>query len=485
MRDPRVRTSFAVVMSLLVMVTAAPAAADDARAALNAAATMLGAPGLKSYEMTATGLSWAVGQSPAPGTPWPAFVVKSLTRSVNYETASVRDVSVRIRAEEPPRGGGSPIRGEARQEFLVSGDYAWNVANDAAIPAPMALAARQLELWATPHGVIRAAQSSGASVQGRLIVFAAPGKYLARATLDRSNLVQRVQATLPNPVLGDIPVVIEYADYKDFGGVKFPTRIKQTAGGFPALDLTVTEVRPNAAVEISVPDTVRTAMAPYATVTSQMVADGVWYVTGGTHHSVAIEMSDHVIVVEAPLNDERALAVLNEVRGLAGSKPIRYVVNSHHHFDHSGGVRAFAAEGITIITHEINRAFFDKALAARGTVAPDHLAKSDKKPAAVEGVRDKRVLSDGTRSVEIHHIAGNAHADGLLMVYLPKERLLVEADAYTPPAANTAPPMPPYPFTVNLVDNVTRLGFTVDRLLPLHGQIVPLADLHLAAGRAN
>jgi glyoxylase-like metal-dependent hydrolase (beta-lactamase superfamily II) len=318
-----------------------------------------------------------------------------------------------------------------------------------------------------------------------VIVFGSPGKYLARVTLDRANLIERVNATVPNPVLGDMPVTIEYADYKDFGGMKFPTRIKQTAGGFPTLDLTITEVRPNVPVDVAVPDNVRSASAPYATVTTQMVADGVWYLTGGTHHSVAIEMNDHLIVVEAPLNDERALAVLQEARGLAPGKPVRYVINSHHHFDHSGGLRAFAAEGVTVITHEINRPYFDRAFAARATVDPDHLAKSGKKPAAVEGVRDKRILTDGARSVEIHHIASNTHDDGLLMVYLPKERLLSQADTFTPPPANTPPPMPPSPFTLNLVDNLARLGLTVDRLLPLHGRIVPLADLYQAAGRAN
>ena len=262
-------------------------------------------------------------------------------------------------------------------------------------------------------------------------------------------------------------------------------RITQTAGGFPTLDLTVAEVRPSAAVDVAVPDNVRAATAPYAVVTTQMVAEGVWYLTGGTHHSVAIEMADHLIVVEAPLNDERALAVLKEARGLAPGKPVRYVINSHHHFDHSGGLRAFAGEGVTVITHEINRPFFDRAFAARSTISPDHLARSGKKAAATEGVRDKRVLTDGTRSVEIHHVAGILHDDGMLLVYLPKEKLLIEADAYTPTPPNTPPPSPPSPFNVALVDNIARLGLTVDRLLPLHGRIVPLADLLQAAGRAN
>jgi hypothetical protein len=184
------RVSLALATVLLALLAAPPVHAQDARAALDAAAKALGATNLKSYEMTASGESWAVGQSVAPGSPWPRFVVRSLTRSVNYETAALRDVWVRAQGEEPPRGGGlQPVRGELRQVFVVSGDHAWNVANDAAIPAPIALATRQLELWATPHGIVRAAQSSNASVQGRVIVFGSPGKYLTRVTLDRANLV--------------------------------------------------------------------------------------------------------------------------------------------------------------------------------------------------------------------------------------------------------------------------------------------------------
>ena len=171
------------------------------------------------------------------------------------------------------------------------------------------------------------------------------------------------------------------------------------------------------------------------------MTDGVWYVTGGTHHSTVIEMNDHLVVVEAPLNDERALAVLAEARGLS-PKPIKFVVNSHHHFDHAGGLRAVAGEGITILTHEVNRPFFARTLATPATVTPDHLTKSGKK-GTVEGVRDRQVLSDGTRQVEIHHIAGNTHHDGA-MVYLPKER--AHQATPSPRECDEQPQTPPHPF---------------------------------------
>jgi glyoxylase-like metal-dependent hydrolase (beta-lactamase superfamily II) len=286
-------------------------------------------------------------------------------------------------------------------------------------------------------------------------------------------------------VLGDTPVEITYGEYRDFGGVKFPTRIRQSAGGHPTLDITVSDVKPNATVDIQTPEGVRQAAAGYyGKVATQMVADGVWYLTGGSHHSVVIEMKDHLVVVEAPLNEERALAVIAEARTLAPGKPIRYVVASHHHFDHAGGLRTVAGEGITVIAHESARAYLERALAAPATLRPDHMARSARKP-SVEGVSDKRVLTDGARSVELHHIAGNAHADSLLMVYLPKEKLLSQADVFNPPPPGTPPPMPPSPATVNVVENLKRLNLAVDRVLPLHGYIFPIADLHRAAGHSH
>jgi glyoxylase-like metal-dependent hydrolase (beta-lactamase superfamily II) len=240
-------------------------------------------------------------------------------------------------------------------------------------------------------------------------------------------------------------------------------------------------VKPNAPVEIQVPDNVRQASVQVKT---EKVADGVWYVTGGTHHSVVVEMKDHLVVIEGPQNDERATAVIAEVKKTVPNKPIKYVVNSHHHFDHAGGLGPFVAEGATIITHDVNKAFFEQSLAAPRTVKPDKLAQSGKK-ATVEGMQDKRVLSDETRTVELYHLKGNAHHDGLIMAYLPKEKFLVEADAYTPVAANAPQPAQPNPFSVHLNDSIDQLKLEVDQLLPLHGRMVPLGELRKAIGKAS
>jgi glyoxylase-like metal-dependent hydrolase (beta-lactamase superfamily II) len=472
-----------VLMTALILLWPLGVQAQDGKAALENVAKAMGASGLKSIEYSGSGESFMVGQSPVPGAPWPKLTVKSQTRAANYETASLRTEQVINRATDL-RGGGAFTVGDTKQVVVVSGDHAWTVAGETPTPQPRFRTEQQLQLWTTPHGVIKAAMANNAKVQGQTISFSVPARFNVKATANGQNLIEKVEAVFSNQVVGDMPVEIVYSDYKDFGGVKFPTKIKQTIGGFPALDLTVTEVKPNAAVDIAVPEPIRQATNPYAKVASQAAAEGVWYITGGSHHSVAIEMKDHVIVVEAPLDEERAIAVLGEVKNLVPTKSVRYVVNSHHHFDHSGGLRAFAAEGVTVITHESSRAFFEKALAAPATVSPDRLTKSGKK-GTVEGVKDKKVLTDGTRTVEIHHIAGSIHGDGLLMVYLPKEKLLSQADAFTPPAPNAPPPAVVNPSSVNLADNISKLGLAVDQLLPLHGRMVPLAELNKAIGRAQ
>src|SRR5262249_58451824 len=143
------------------------------------------------------------------------------------------------------------------------------------------------------------AMASNAAIQGNTFYFTSPGRFRIWGTANGQHLVEKVVALAPNAVLGDMRVEINYSDYKDFGGVKFPMKIKQTIGGHPALDLTVTDVQPNAAVNIAIPDPILQTPAPYAKVTSQSVADGVWFVSGGSHNSVLIEMKDHLILVES------------------------------------------------------------------------------------------------------------------------------------------------------------------------------------------
>jgi len=464
---------------------------QDTKAALEKASQNLGGADLKSIQFSGTGFIYAVGQSPNPSAPWPKFNAKTYTRVINYETVSSREDLIRTQAENPPRGGGQqPLSGEQRQVLVISGDHAWNMAGNTAAANPAAFAERLMNIWMTPHGLIKAALANKATVKSQsvggkkmtVISFLVQNKYKLNGFINDQNLVERAETWVPNPVLGDMHYETIYSEYRDTGGLKFPGKIVQKQGGFTSLDLTVTEVLPNAAADISVPDSARQPV-PVQVETTKL-ADGVWYLTGGSHHSAAVEFKDHIAVIEGPLNEERSLAVIAQVKKLVPNKPIRYLINTHHHFDHSGGIRTFAAEGATIITHQINRPYYEKTFRVSRSLAPDKLAQ-EKKPSKIESISDTRVLTDGTRTMELHHIAGNTHNEGIIMAYLPKEKILIEADVFTPPAPNAPPPATPNPFSVNLYENIQRLKLSVEQIAPLHGRLVTQADLQKAIGRGQ
>jgi len=353
-----------------------------------------------------------------------------------------------------------------------------------------------------PHGFIKAWSLGGAdtttTMEGGATVITAPVPGMAgttmKATLNSENMIDRVEALVDNPVLGDVLVETSYSDYGELGGaillpsdVLFPARIVQTQGGHPTLDLTITSVNAyNPYIIFPLPENVEkaAAMPPQVNVETEEVADGVWYLTGGSHHSVAVEFDDHVVVVEGPQNDARALAVIDAVKETIPNKPIRYVVNTHHHFDHSGGLRAFVAEGATVITQALAKPYFEQVWANPHTVNPDQLAQSPRQP-VIEGVDERHVLSDGTRSLELHRLQDSNHASTMLVAYLPEERILIEADVYSPAPPNAPPPESAHPESVNLYNNIERLQLDVAQIVPIHGRVVTLDDLRVAIGSAG
>ena len=473
----------AVALSTLALV-AGIALAQDAKTVLQSATKAMG--DVKSIQFSGTGHLAAVGQAWNPTSPWPETIVKSYTRTVDYSSQSSREELVRNEGDPPAKGGAAPFGGDQKQVNLVSGQYAWNQPGNAPQPAVAAAEERQLQIWLTPHGFLNGAMQNSATAKkgkgGTEVSFTAMTKFKVTGTIDTQGMVTKTETRIPNPVLGDMLVETDYSAYKDFNGVKFPTVIVQKQGGHPLLDLAVTDVKTDVPLQLSVPEAVKEAKLPPVAVQTQKLGDGLWWLGGGSHHSVVVEYPTYITVIESPLNDERALAVIAEAKKLVPNKPIKYLVNTHNHFDHLGGVRAFVPEGATIITNAMNKPYYEKIFNAPHTLAPDRLSQNPKK-ATYLTVKDKYVLADGGREIDIYHIENDNHNEGMLMVYVPKEKVLVEADDFTPPAPNGPPPAPrAVNFTKNLNANIERLKLDVVTIAPLHGFVVPVAELKKLAG---
>jgi glyoxylase-like metal-dependent hydrolase (beta-lactamase superfamily II) len=492
----------------LALAGAVSAASAKQQDPLEAAADTLGAISTKTLQFTASGAGFTVGQNFTPNDPWPRVAIKRYAASINYETGSMRLDLVREMGATMPRGGGVPFTGELHQIQAVSGEHAWNIPVSAPppgggagpawagpggspqpVPAPESRIAGMLALWSTPHGFVRAAMANNATTRkvkgGTNVWFAIGGKYKMDGFINARNQVERVRTWIDQSIVGDMLIETEYGDYKNFGGVLFPKHIRQRQDGFPSLDLTVSSVNANQSVDIIVPDNVRDAPpAPPVNVKAQKIADGVFWLLGGTHHSLAIGMKDHIVLVDTPNGEARALAVMAKAKELIPGQPIRYVIAMHHHWDHLGGIRTAIDEGATIITHRTNRAFLMRAARAPHAINPDRLSVS-KRALKLQTVEAEGTLSDGTRTVKLYTMTRFEHCADMLLVYLPKEKVLAEADAYTPPQTAATPlDAPKVPYAAALYDNIRRLNLDVQTIVPFHGmRTVDLSEVARQSGR--
>ncbi len=440
----------------------------------------MGASNLESIQFSGSGSSFTVGQAPGPGAPWPRFELAKYVASVNYAAPAMREETVRRDVDFPPRGGGAgpfnPATGQGGMR-PIPGEIIQNVVRDGRNNAGL------VQVALTPHGFLKIAGSSKARINGRSVSMTI-GKYSVTGVINEQNLVESVETRLANNVLGDVAVRTVFSGYKDYGGVKFPSHIVQTQGGHPTLDLNVSDVQPNSPVAraLSGPSPAPTAPQPVSVTTEpRKIADGVWFLDGGAPMSVLVEFSDHVVIIEGPQNDERTEA--DDRSGQATPAGEADPLRGQHAPALSitpVGIRAYVAAGISIVTHEKNKSYWERILRNPFTLEPDRLARSPRNT-TIEVVGEKRVLSDSAMTVELHHLQGNLHDETLLVAYLPKQKLLVQADAFHPrPGAK--PLAAPPPFTVNLVENIRRLKLDVERVVHLHGGIDSIDTVVKAAG---
>ena len=485
----------------LVVLIAGSAAAQDVQRVLQATATAMGVENLASIRYSGTGWQGMVGQNAAPDLDWPRVDLTSYTRTIDFESMSSKEEYVRAQGNHSRRGGGRgfPFLTEQRVTNLVSGDHAWTL-NTQGQPVPELAAAevRKLEILLTPWGFLKGAMAQGANPtmvtrheyggRSTVVSFVAFGKYRINGTINPEGLLERVQTWIPNPVVGDMYYENVYTNYREINGVMIPVfhqhqdfddgaHAPNVSGGDHAFGLeTFSDLEPNVAdAALSIPDDVRNATLAPLRAESEQLGDGLWLIAGGSHHSVAVEFDDHVAVIEAPQNEARSLAVIDEVYRLIPNKPIRFIVTTHHHWDHLGGLRAYVHEGATVITHEGNRPYYQEVLRARPwLLQPDRFSlyppEEWSEGYIYETLREKYVLGDDTRRVELYNVQGLAHVTGMLIAYFPEEKIVVQADLYNPNAS--APNASSRTFSANL----ERLGLDVETIVGIHGRPAPMSQ---------
>jgi hypothetical protein len=510
MRKLEIALAFAI---LVVSVGLKVRAQDDAQAVVSAAAQALGAANLTSIQYSGTGTINTFGQSWKHDVQWPEFKLIAYTADIDYKAPAMRVIFTRDNPEKgkPMQGGGYPLPQPQRTEEEVSGKLAWDEGQNG-ILALASANDRTLEIWSTPHGIVKAAQAAGASVKaqtvknsqgevtGTILTFPV-GSTTFKATFTKDNLISRVEYATDTAMLGDTTTTVLYSGYQDSGGIKFPLRIVRLQGGVPSqelnsyqtLTLTVNKVTANPTVAINVPQNVQQAgSAPPAPIVPSVdkVADGIYLLSGQGPNSVAVELSDYVVMVEAPEGDKLVTARFDAIHKTIPNKPINFVVSTHHHFDHAGGVRAAVGEGATLIVPGWSRVLYDKVMLAPHTINPDLLTKEGKKPiledvGTVFGTeRDMREFSDGKRILRVYRVLASQEADAMLFAYLPAEKILVEADMFNTTMTGAAVQIPVDALPLNvpseqliLYRNIKRLGLDVETIVPLHGRPVKMAEL--------
>ena len=465
----------------IASLTAACSRSTPEQQVVNDAAEALGGSdriaAVQTLVLEGEGTQYNLWQDVRPGASGQTFTVTGYRRVIDVAGG-------RARTELTRQPNFTFFQGPAAQRQVagLDGAVAYNVAanGNATRVADVVANDRRTELIHHPVTAVRAAldpmaQRANARTKGgeRLVdVTTASGQAFTLAIDSTTNLPTSVVTRADNTNLGDVAISTAFADYQQVGDLQLPTRLTTKTDDFTTQEIRITQQAVDAdagdltapAAAVSAPAI--TGPAP-VTLVEEVLAPGIWRLAGDSHHSVLVEFSDHLTLIEAPQNDARALAVIAKARELVPGKPLTQLVNSHHHFDHSGGVRAAISEGLTVITHNGNVAFLEEIAQRPHTIAPDALSMNPR-PLAVKGVEDERVLTDGTMTVTLYLLTG-AHSETMLMAYFPRQRILVEADVYSPGGAVNM-------FAEEFLANLKPRNLRVARIAPLHGAVVPYAQ---------
>jgi hypothetical protein len=445
-------------------------------AVVNDAAEALGGKSriqqIKTLTIDGEGEAPNLGQNITPDGPLPVWKVTEFHRVLDLATGRTRVRQVRMAQ--------FLFAGATTQKLDqgIDGEIGYNVGEDgmASRTAESVARDRRIESLHHPIALLRAALDPAAKIghlrqfndSEQIDITTAAGDLLTLTIDAVSKTPLRISSTSYNPNLGDVTIETSFGDYDTVSGLRLPKRLITKIDKFPQFDLRIARnlVDGDTGDLLAPPQLKGVSLPPAAaiTVTAKEVGKGIWWLAGsGNHRSILFEFSDHLVLFEAPLNEARTKAVIDTARSLRPEKPLTHVIVSHHHFDHSGGLRAAVAEGLAVITYRGNVEFFKDLVARKHSIVQDALARNPK-PLKIEPVDDELTLKDNFMEVRLYHLKQNPREGTNLFAYVPRDRMLVQADMYDSGWLQ-------HPWGENLPYNLALRKLQVALDVPVHGEI--------------
>jgi len=459
---------------------AAESAMTDMAPSIADVSSAMGLEGVDSLMLTGTG--WRIRnsfrQTRTASPPWPERdQISNWTQAIDFTAPSMHGVGDTFASNlflAPPVAGVHRVN-------IPAGADSWS---------------QQMEIWLTPWGFVKGAQMYGAQSSTTdngqtMFTFQSPEdmtapsgmRYTVNGVVNADNLVVRTETWVEDAFMGDMHVVGVYDDYMSYNGLMVPLSMEQQrgGGGIFGVDVASASANPaNLAELLTAPESGggggagggAGGNAAPADLTEQ-IGEGAWLVNGG-YVSLVLEFADHLTVFESGQSESRGEQILQQIRDNISDKEIRYIINSHPHSDHTGGLVPFMREGATLVTHEENVAFLDMALNT-----PRSLLGEADLNAQVIGISGVGVFEDETNRIELHSVP-NLHTNGMLVAVLPAQSVLVQADFTLPQPGAEA-----NAFVKTLARYIEENDVQFERYLAIHAANVPQTRDDLLAAIAG